>query len=439
MSLFVSAISVIALFIAPSILAQTDDSRVWIQQPGVAMVQDFPSSPPRLRRFDAFLDQTAVGYSGRGFYVFHFEKSSQQTKLPASLVKLILVKPDLPDPLLTESDRSTLVSTVNRFGSAAKAYPSFAASIMAMVDELAEAINSYDAGSVFVNGVWMNRIDYLDKQVADYESQLRAEMDAAPSKKAFDYTRNPFYLEIKSLSSDPYIAERLKNIEADFSAILALENLENMIAELDDPKLPTQRTTRIIGLLTSLKEPSPAVSRILEQSKKTAELNESIDSLRRSMNSLFSSNTNPASLPKPPTEIVGQAQSIMSSHRILIAGRPPAAFKVPVSEAQDLAAIAENLTSLQGLLDSKNYKDAGDLAERLVSNAASVGTPTKTGLLNIQTHCVAQTNRIDTLRTEAEQLAKSGKKKDAAAKLTEALEISPNQELEKQLKALLTP
>ena len=157
------------------------------------------------------------------------------------------------------------------------------------------------------------------------------------------------------------------------------------------------------------------------------------------MNSLFSSITKPASLPKPPTELVGQAQSIMSSHRILVASRPPAAFRVPVSEAQDLATIAENLTSLLGLLDSKNYKDAGDLAERLVSNAASVGTPTKTALLNIQAHCVAQTSRIGTLRTEAEQLAKSGKKKDAAAKLTEALEISPDQELEKQLKDLLTP
>lgn len=440
MQLPTAAIAFLAALLATPAWAQTDDARPRVEQPGIAFVQDFPTSQPRLRRFDAYTDQTATGYTGRGFYLFRFEKSSKDTRVPASQVKMILVEPTLPDTILTESDRSNLATVVARFEKASLAFPNSASSIMELANSFSEAIESYDDGNVRVDREWVNKIDHMDRQIARYDTQLRAEMDSAQSKRDFNYKRNPFYLEIKKLApTDPYIEERLKKIESDFSAILAREDLEAMLVELNNPDLPKQKTTEIIEKLAEVNDPTAVVTRILVQSKTAAELAESCQATRRALNAAFAAIVSPLILPDLTPELVTQTQSLMAEIRKFLAGQPPAAIRVPATEARDMLTIAEGVPTLKGMLDSRNLAAATELASKLAGNADSIGGPAKATFSNIKVHCATELERCATLRAEADELAKAGKKKEASAKLAEVLEITTDPEVEKQLAELQAP
>lgn len=437
MHLLITALSFFSLFLVTPILAQTDDSRPRVEQPGIILIQEFPTSQPKLQRFVAYTDQTATGYSGRGFYLVRFEQSPKDTRVPASKVKMILVKPTLPDTILTDADRSNLAAVVARYEQTSKAFPSSASSIMALVDSFSEAINSYDGGSVRVDGKWISKVEHLDHEIQRYDSQLRAEMDAAKSKKDFNYKRNPFYLEIKKLAqSDPYIEERLKKIDADFSAILAREALAGMLAELENPDLPLQKTSEILASISEVKNPSPMVSLLLSQAKNAKEIAASIQATRRSFNAAFAATAPSAELPDLPPDLVAKTQSLMSEVRKFLAGQPPKAIRVPATEARDMVAIAEGLPTLKAALESRNLTAAAELASKLSGNSDSIGGPTKEAFTNIKSECTAKLDRIASLRAEAAALAKGGKKKEAAAKVKEALDISPDPELERQLAEL---
>lgn len=419
------------VILAPLIHAQSDDARRRVEQPGIAFVQDFPSSPPRLRRFTAYLDQTATGYAGRGFYHFRFENSSRDAKVPASQVKMILVEPALPPTIKTDADRAALVSIIEKYRQAAQKFPSSATAIMELVEPCAGAVSSFDSGNIRVDGEWLNRVDYLDTQVERYDRQLRAEMDAAPSKMEFDYKRNPFYLEIKTLAStDPYVAERLASIDNDFSVLIARESLEKMLVDLDNADLPAPQTKAILASLAKVEDPSPAVPRILAQSKTATELTATTDALCRSLNAAFS--VSPTSLPELPADLVAKTRDLVAQMRQFSAGRPPAAIQVPNTRARDMVAVADGLPVLRSTLDAKDYSAAEELASKLANSADAIGSPVKTVFSNIRNHCAAQLEQVAALRAEAEELAKSGKKKDAAEKLAEALKIMPNPEIEQQ-------
>ena len=423
------------LFLAPLIEAQSDDSRNRVEQPGIAFVQDFPSSPPRPRRFTAYQDQTAIGYGDRGFYHFRFEKASRDTKVSASQVKTILLKPVLPDTIITAADRDVLVRMINQYEKAAKAFPSSSTAIMELVEPFSEAVSSFDSGNIRVDGNWVNRVDYLDSQVERYDKQLRAEMGAAPSKTQFDYKRNPFYLEIKALApTDPYIAERLARIDGDFSSLIARESLEKMLGNLENADLPAQQTKEILDSLAEVKDPTPNVSRILDQSKTAGELTTSTQTLRRSFNAAFSAS--PATLPELPADLASETGDLVSRMRQFMAGRPPAAMQIPDSQVRNMLSVAEKIPVLRSMLDAKDYTAAAELSSKLATSADAIGTPVKTVFTNIHSHCNAQLERVAALRAEAEELVKSGKKKEAAEKLSEAIEIMPNQEAEQQLSDL---
>lgn len=435
MTLRLAAALLCLLTLSPLVQAQSGDARLRVEQPGIAFVQDFPSSPPRPRRFTSYLDQTAIGYADRGFYHFRFEKASRDTKVPASQVKSILLEPALPDTIKTDADRDALVRMINQYEKAAKAFPSSSTAIMELVEPFSDAVSSFDSGSIRVEGNWVNRVDYLDSQVDRYENQLRAGMDAAPSKTQFDYKRNPFYLEIKALApTDPYIAERLARIDGDFSSLIARESLEKMLGDLENADLPAQQTNEILDSLAEVKDPTPAVSRILDQAKTAAELTTSTQSLRRSFIAAFSAS--PTTLPELPEDLASQTRDLVSRMRQFAAGRPPAAMQIPNAQARELLSVTENTPTLRGMLDAKDYKTAAELSSKLAASAGAIGTPVKTVFTNIQSHCNAQLERVAALRTEAEELAKSGKKKEAAEKLSEALEIMPDPETEQQLSDL---
>ncbi len=431
-TLFLNNLSLIPL------LAQTDDARLRVEQSGIAFVQDFPSSNPSPRRFTAYLDQTATGYAGRGFYHFRYDNSSKDSKVPAAQVKMILVKPILPDSILNEADRKSLLEMVNRYKGASHAAPSSAISIMELVQHFSDAIESYDSGNVRVNGQWIHRIDYLDNKVADCENKLRAGMNAAHSKKDFDYLRNPFYLEIKLLASnDSYIAEKLRSIEAGFASILAQESLEEIMVELDNPNLPAEQAQQLLYKLEKTENPSDAVIRILDQAKIARALMSSFQDLRRSFNATFAAVASSSSLPEFPSPLVAKAQDLMLETRQFIAGNPPASIQAPASQARDIITIAESLPTLQGMLTAKDYIAADGLASKLATSAGTLGGPTLVVLKNIQAHCIAQLENVKKLREEAVALAKEGNKKEAAEKLSEALEIMPNPEIDQQISDLL--
>lgn len=435
MTLRIAAAWLCLLALATSVHAQADDNRRRVEQPGIAFVQDFPSSPPRPRRFTAYLDQTAIGYADRGFYHFRFEKSSRDTKVPAAQVKTILLEPALPDTIKTDAQRDDLVTMIKKYEKAARTFPSSSTAIMELVEPFSDAVSSFDSGNIRVEGNWINRVDYLDSQVDRYEKQLRAGMDAAPSKTQFDYKRNPFYLEIKALApTDPYIAERLERIDAEFSALIARESLEKMLGELENPDLPAPQTKQILDSLAAVEDPSPGLSRILEQARTAGELTTSTQSLRRSFIAAFSAS--PTTLPELPEDLASQTTDLLARIRQFTAGRPPAAIQIPTTLAREMLSVAENTPALRGMLDAKDYQTATELSSKLAKGADTIGAPVKTVFTNIQAHCNAQLERAAALRAESEELAKSGKKKEAAAKLSEALEIMPDPETEQQLSDL---
>jgi HPt (histidine-containing phosphotransfer) domain-containing protein len=163
----------------------------------------------------------------------------------------------------------------------------------------------------------------------------------------------------------------------------------------------------------------------------------SFQDLRRSFNATFAAVASSSSLPEFPSPLVAKAQDLMLETRQFIAGNPPASIQAPASQARDIITIAESLPTLQGMLTAKDYIAADGLASKLATSAGTLGGPTLVVLKNIQAHCIAQLENVKKLREEAVALAKEGNKKEAAEKLSEALEIMPNPEIDQQISDLL--
>ena len=428
------------LVVSPFTLAQQDPSRQWVETKGIAFVQDFQSSPARPRPFVAYLNQTAIGYPDRGFYHFRFENSSRESKVPAALVKMIVVQPAVPNSILTDNDRAALVAGIKNIEDAAKKNPSAAASILDLADPLITALQRYDKGDILVDGNWVNRVEHADAQVAQYANQLRAGMSAAPSKAAFDYTRNPFYLQIKALAdADPYIAETLRSIEAEFNLLIERESLQEMLVELENPDLPRERTQLILAKFSEQKDPSAVIARILDQSQAVADLTATVQILKRSLNNAFDAAATPPVLPELSEELVSKIQGLMTSTRELNAGKPPAALRIPSSEVRDMVAIVDRLPVLRSQLDSKEFAAAGELSGELSAKASIVGAAARQVFANIRNDCASRIQQIADLTEEAETLAAAGNKKEAAEKLSQALEIMPDSAMEERLAELRKP
>jgi hypothetical protein len=157
------------------------------------------------------------------------------------------------------------------------------------------------------------------------------------------------------------------------------------------------------------------------------------------MEAYFAAMTPGETPPKLSVTLELQNQIISEQVAKFRSSAPPAAVRIPEENARALSEISTGLPKISSLFEQRNYSEAATVLSRLTPMAARIGPRTEAVFISLKTAATKQVDLFTKLRTEAEVAQKEGNAKEAIAKYSAALEVSPNAELSAKIDQLKNP
>jgi len=191
--------------------------------------------------------------------------------------------------------------------------------------------------------------------------------------------------------------------------------------------------------LKAIKDPDPRVTLILEQAVTAGLLQQEISKFQKEMEAYFAAMTPGETPPKLSVTLELQNQIISEQVAKFRSSAPPAAVRIPEENARALSEISTGLPKISALFEQRNYSEAATVLTRLTPLAARIGPSTEAVFVSLKTAATKQVDLFTKLRSEGEVAQKEGNAKEAIAKYSAALEVSPNAELSAKIEQLKNP
>jgi hypothetical protein len=430
----------LALLTVATLSAQTSlsgDGRQAVEKSGIALVKPQKWSKPNeavVMRFTA--------YTNRGGYFVLRTPSGQERQVWVEQIVggVPLPNPEIPAEIITPAQRNALQDQVGRLKQLVIQVPSAKIDIEQFAKPLVEAIKRYDGGEVRNSGEWEPVATFRAREFSIAESQLRQAINQETEKAKFDLEQHSLFKQLLELSKgNAQLEAKIEALRTGLQNKVRDERQAQAIAALSNPNTSDADAAQLLTELKAIKDPDPRVTLILEQAVTAGLLQQEISKFQKEMEVYFAAMTPGETSPKLSVTLELQNQIISEQVAKFRSSAPPAAVRIPEENARALSEISTGLPKISSLFEQRNYSEAATVLSRLTPLAARIGPSTEAVFVSLKTAATKQVDLFTKLRTEAEVAQKEGNAKEAIAKYSAALEVSPNAELSAKIDQLKNP
>lgn len=430
----------IAMLTAAPLPAQTvlrGDGRQAVKKNGIALVKPQKWSKPNeavVMRFTA--------YTNRGGYFVLRSPSGRDSQVWVEQLVGGLPIPDqeIPADILNPSQRNALKTRLDSLKQLIAQVPSARIDIEQIAKPLAEAVKLYDAGQIRNNGRWEPANNYRAREFYLACNQLQVLIDGEADKSKIDLEENALFKEMLELSAnDAALQGKVEDIRANLQKQIADQHQAEILQRLNNPNTPEADVPALVAELKSIKNPDQKITVILEQDLTARTLGEVIAKSKGETGVFFAGLAEVDKPPAYPPEFEIRDRIMAEQIEKFRNSVPPAAIRFPEEDARAIAEIANGLRKLQTLFEERNYSEAATLLNRMVPQAARIGPGAEAAFVSLKSTATKRIDLFNNLRAEGEVAEKEGNSKEAIAKFSAALEVSPNSDLSSKIEQLQKP
>jgi hypothetical protein len=416
------------------------------ERPGIVLVKPQPWSKETeatVFEFQAFIDRTADGASGAGYYEFR-TKNGDRRQVPAARIVKLIIYPDVDQfrEIVTPGDRHALVACIEELRSAAIRSPSASPYVEPSIAKLSEELARYDSGQVKTEGLWTPREVYVKRTATRLASLMKEDMERARPPSSMDLEDDPRFIALEELGQGNSDAKRLATeVSAQFAGLVRAEKRNDLLITLSRQGTSLPEAEAALKELRALKPDEDPKSAgfvrawdagVVTVTAASAEAEEISASIERELASFSQEDTPPEISP----EIENQISALNSAITRFLAARPPSQLAGTIQKAAAVGSVGAGFDKLRAIFEEKRYIEAKDVLDDLSRSAAWVGPETVRVVSGLQHQAIEKIEQFTRLRGEAKLLAESGKRPEALAKFEAAYTVIPDSEIGRQISVL---
>ncbi len=426
--------------------AQSGSGFVLQKRAGVVFVKPQPwsrDSEATVFEFQAFINRTADGGFGAGYYEFQ-TKNAERRQIPTARIVKLVIYPDVQEfgDIIGQQDRRVLVSAIEELERVAAKYPSSRPYLEPSIGKLNDEIAQFDSGNVKSQGVWMSRQTYIKRLATKLANQLKAEIARAQPPSSMNLEDDPRFISLRDLAGTNADAQRLATeVSAHLEALVREEKRRDLLAKLARPTTTLSEAKAMVEQLTALRPSEDTKAAAFVKTWKSglataeaasAEAEEICASLERELAG-FSA---PEGLPTISAELDKQIFALKGRMTRFMATKPPSQLVGITQRAAAICDTEADFTKLKAIFVGKQYLEAKDVLDDLARRAGLIGPQTVRVVTTLQRSTVERIEEFTRLRAEGKLLAESGKKLEALEKFDAAFAVVPDAEVGQQISQL---
>lgn len=429
--------------------AQSPNGSTVQDAPGIALVKPQAWSKEadvRVFEFASFVDRRASSNAAAGYYEFQ-TSGGQKIQHDASKVLRVIVYPDANrvPTLIQQSDRDKIEEAVKEIEALTVRFPSTKTYLQPRLLEFSQLLTRFDGGEVKVDGKWVQRRQFLDKQAAGLVDILKVEIERANPPGSFNLQDDPKYIELKSMAKDSPRAKTLtQQMEALHERILRAEKRRQVLKKLETPSIPIEQGRLLVVELESL-EPTedPASILFLDHwktgTKKLADLTKSAEDLAGQIEIQMAVVKDFSAAPQLTPETESQATELLEANKSFHTNRAPAQLKSANLKAESVDVVANGFVALVPLVKANQYLEAKEILDGMAPRADQVGPESARVIGELQKISAAKIEQFTRVRDEAKAFMDAGKPKEAVTKYEEALSIIADPGISRAIEEIKNP
>jgi len=413
--------------------AQTPGGPQSQDTPGIALVKPqawSKEADARVFEFVSFVDRRASSNAAAGYYEFQ-TPGGQKIQHDSSKVLRVIVYPDANrvPTLIQQADRDKIEEAVKEIEALTVRFPSTKTYLQPRLATFSELLTRFDGGEVKVDGKWVQRRVFLDKQAAALVDILKVEIDRANPPGSFNLKEDPKFIELTSMAKDsPRAKAFVDQMQALQEKVLRVEKRRQILSKLQAPSLSLEESQKLVIELQGL-EPGEDPSSILflenwkTGTKKFENLTASAATLAGLLEPQLVAVTDFSKVPELTPETQTQAVALMEANTSFESSRAPAQLKSANTKAESVDVVSNGLIALAPLVKASQYLEAKELLDRMAPKADQVGPGSVRVIGELQKIAASKIEQFTRVREEAKALMDSGKSAEAVLKYEEALTI----------------
>jgi hypothetical protein len=428
---------------APSSVAQAGTGFVVQKRPGVVFVKPQPwsrDSEATVLEFQAFINRTAGGGFGAGYYEFQ-TKNADRRQIPTARIVKLVVYPDVQEfgEIIGQQDRHPLTSAIEDLERVTVKYPAARPYLEPSISKLKDEIAQFDSGNVKSQGQWMSREIYIQRLATKLASQVKAEIARAQPPSSMDLEEDPKFISLKDLAGTNAEAQRLTTeVSTHLEALVRDEKRSELLAKLARPTTTLSEAKALVAQLKALQpreDPKAAAfvktwdSGLAMAERASAEAEEICASLERELAEFNAAE----GLPNISAELDKQIFVLQGRLTRFMATKPPSQLVGITQRAAALCDTRADFTKLKAIFVGRQYLDAKDVLDDLATRAGLIGPQTVRVGTALQKSTVERIEEFTRLRAEGKLLVESGKKLEALEKFDAAFAVVPDAEVGQQI------
>ncbi len=440
-----------ALFLASICFAnaQTPDGSTVQESPGIALVKPqawSKESEVRVLEFSSFVDRRAASNAAAGYYEFQTPRGNK-VQHDSSKVLRVIVYPDasrIPN-LVQKTDRDKIQEALSEIQTLVVRFPATKSYLQPKLATFNELLTRFDGGEVKVDGKWVQRRQFLDRQAAALVDILKVEIERASPPGSFNLEDDPKYVELKSMAKD---SPRAKTLAAQMvtlhERLLRAEKRRQVLKKLETPSVPIEEARQLVVELQTL-EPAedPASILFLEHwktgTKKLGELTESGEDLAGQIEAQMGLVKDFSKAPELTPDTQSEAASLLDANMAFHNSRAPSQLKSANLKAESVDVVANGFVALVPLVKANQFLEAKELLDGMAPRADQVGPESVRVVGELQKVAAAKIEQFSRVREEAKALADSGKADEAVTKYEEALSIIADPGVSRAIEEIKNP
>ncbi len=430
----------LALLTVNTLVAQTTirgDGRQAVEKPGIALVK-----PQKWSKPNEAVPVRFTAYTNRGGYFVLRTTSGQERQVWVEQIVggAPILTPEIPLEILVPAHRNALQTESDTIRGLAAKVPYAARDLEQLSQPLADAIKRFDAGEVRIDGRWESASSFRAREFSKAESSLRQVIRKESEKSKFDLSGNVLFKQMVELSNDnPPLQARVETFRADFQNQILAEQLAERLSRLSDPNTSSADVLEILAQLRAIQNPNEQVVAVLQKADAASLLDAEIAKFEKAMDARFADQSTSNDPLRLPADLAFQSEMLASQIQKFRESSPPAAIRISDEKANAIAEVCAGIPKVSPLLEQRNYVEAVTLLTQLAAQAAKFSPSTQVVLLAEKTSATQKVDLFAKLRAEGDAAEKEGNTKEAIAKYSAALEVSPNAELSAKIDQLKNP
>ena len=430
----------------PLARAQPGDGFVVRERAGVVFVKPQPWSKDgeaTMFEFQAFINRTADGGFGAGYYEFR-TKTADRHQVPTARIVKLVIYPDVEQfrDVVRLEDRRVLVSTMEELRAVAAKHPSSRSYLEPFITQLGDEVARYDSGEVKSEGEWIARDTYVKRMAIKLAGLLKADIARARPPSSMNLEDDPKFTGLKELAETNSEAKRLTTeIAAHLEGLVRAEKRGDLLAKLNRPGTSLAEAQAAVEELKTLRPGEHARTAALVKAWDSGvafvrTTSAESDTISAQLERELAGFTATAGLPEISPELEKQISALDGRITRFLATKPPSQLSGALEKAAAVCRVEAGLTKLKAIFVEKQYIEAKDVLDDLAPWATLVGPQTTRMVTGLRRQTVEKIEQFTRLRAEGKLLAESGKKREALEKFEAAFAVIPDPEIGQQISHL---